>query len=56
MHWEVIPVNDEPTCPVAARIVITPPDEFDPLPLAMQIQACGGGELDVSPIQPDVAG
>lgn len=55
MHWEVIPVNNEPTCPTSASIAVTPPDEFDPLPLVIQIQACGGGELDVSPIQSDIA-
>ena len=55
MHWEVIPVNNQPTCPTSASIAVTPPDEFDPLPLVIQIQACGGGELDVSPIQPDLA-
>jgi len=56
LHWEVVPVNDEPPCPMSASLSVTPPDEYDPLPLAMQIQACGGGELDVSPVQPDAAG
>ena len=31
MHWEVIPVNDEPTCPTSASILVTPPDEKDSL-------------------------
>lgn len=53
IHWEQVPVNDEPTCSMASRIAITPPDEYVALSVATQIRACGGGHLDISPVQPD---
>jgi Protein of unknown function (DUF4232) len=55
IHWEQVPVNDEPTCSMAETLAITPPDEYVPLTLAVQIRACGGGHLDVSTVQADVS-
>lgn len=52
MHWEVIPVGNETSCPTSTFLKVTPPDEFDPVIIAAQIQACGGGRLDVSAVQP----
>jgi len=51
MHWEVIPVGNEVSCPASAQLAVTPPDEFDPIIIPAQIQACNGGELDVSVLQ-----
>ncbi len=51
VHWEVIPVGNETTCPLAMQLAVTPPDEYVPLLLSTQIQACGGGHLDVGPIR-----
>jgi hypothetical protein len=45
-----VPVNDEPTCPMASRLAVTPPDEYVPLAIPIQIRACGAGHLDVSAV------
>jgi hypothetical protein len=50
IHWEVVPVGNEPTCPVATRLAVTPPDEYVALTIPIQIQACGGGHLDMSAV------
>ncbi len=50
IHWEVIPVGNETTCPTASRLNVTPPDEYVSLTLPTQIQACGGGHLDMSAV------
>ncbi len=55
-HWEDVPVGNETTCPSSSRLAVTPPDEFAPIVIPAQILACGGGELDVSPILPPVSG
>jgi hypothetical protein len=52
VHWEQVPVGDEPRCPTSAAVAVTPPDEYAPLILPMAIHACGGGRLDVSAVQP----
>lgn len=51
VHWEQVPVGTETTCPTAAALAITPPDEFVSLVVATQIRACGGGRLDVGAVQ-----
>jgi len=50
IHWEVVPVGNEPTCPAATRLAVTPPDEYVALTIPIQIQACGGGHLDMSAV------
>ncbi len=52
IHWEVIPVGNETTCPIASHLAVTPPDEYVSLTIAIQIQACGGGHLDMSAVLP----
>jgi hypothetical protein len=53
IHWEQVPVGNESTCSMAAGLAITPPDEYVPLTVATQIRACGGGHLDIGPVQLD---
>lgn len=51
VHWEDVPVAAQPTCTTSAGIIVTPPDETTQLRLdGVQVMACGGGELDVSPV------
>jgi len=50
IHWEVIPVGNETTCPVASLLAVTPPDEYVALTISTMIQACGGGHLDMSAV------
>jgi uncharacterized protein DUF4232 len=50
VHWEDVPAS-QPGCTSAAGVLVTPPDETTQLRLdGVQIMACGGGELDVSPV------
>ena len=54
MAWSDVPHGNETTCPQAARLELTPPDEFDHLlvPLTnLYLAPCGGGEIDVTPIR-----
>jgi hypothetical protein len=53
LHWEQVPVGNEPTCSMATTLAVTPPDEFVSLRVPLQIRACGGGHLDVTPVLPD---
>jgi Protein of unknown function (DUF4232) len=51
VHWEDVPVASQPGCTTSAGLIVTPPDETTQLRLdGVQITACGGGELDVSPV------
>jgi hypothetical protein len=52
MHWEQVPVGDEPACPVSARMAVIPPDEYTPVFVDVMARACGGGRLEVSAVQP----
>jgi len=50
VHWEDVPAT-QPGCTSSAGVLVTPPDETTQLRLdGVQIMACGGGELDVSPV------
>jgi hypothetical protein len=51
LHWEVIEVNNEPPCPTADHVAITPPDSFTSIVVPLKLNACGGGELDVSAVK-----
>src|SRR5713226_9676200 len=31
MHWDQVPVNNEPTCPTSSLLAITPADELNPI-------------------------
>jgi hypothetical protein len=51
VHWEQVPVGSETSCPTSAGLIVTPPDETTQVRLdGVQITACNGGELDVSPV------
>ena len=50
-----VPVGSETTCPPAAQLVVTPPDEFDHVTLTVQgwpLSPCNSGELDATPVRP----
>ncbi len=54
MAWSDVPHGNETTCPQAAGLELTPPDEFDHLlvPIAnLYLAPCGAGELDITPIR-----
>src|SRR5215467_11088875 len=51
VHWEDVVVSSQPACTSSAGVIVTPPDETTQLRLdGIQMMACGGGELDVSPV------
>jgi hypothetical protein len=52
MHWGQVPVGNETSCPVSARMAIIPPDEYAPLLVDAAARACGGGRLEVGAVQP----
>ena len=57
--WGDVTVNNETTCPAAARLEITPPDELDHLTIPVSgfsLAPCNTGELDVTPVRPPGAG
>ena len=51
MHWEVIPVGSETSCPTSDHVALTPPDAFTSITVPLHLDACGGGELDVSAVR-----
>ncbi len=57
--WSDVPHGSEGPCPEAARLEVTPPDEYDHrvLPVSgWSLAPCGGGEIDVTPIRAAGAG
>jgi hypothetical protein len=50
LHWEHIPVGNETTCPTSDHVAITPPDAFTSITVPLHLDACGGGQLDVSAV------
>ena len=51
VHWEDVPTGSQPACTTSAGVIVTPPDETTQLRLdGVQMMACNGGELDVSPV------
>lgn len=57
--WSDVPHGSEGQCPQAARLEITPPDEFDHVIIPVSgwsLAPCGGGEIDVTPIRAPGAG
>jgi hypothetical protein len=57
--WSDVPHGSETTCPQAARLEITPPDEFDHVTIPVSgwnLAPCGAGEIDVTPIRAAGAG
>jgi hypothetical protein len=50
-----VQVGSETTCPAASRLIVTPPDEFDHVTIAVSgfsLAPCNSGELDVTPMRP----
>jgi Protein of unknown function (DUF4232) len=57
--WSDVPHRSETTCAQAARLEITPPDEFDHVIIPVSgwnLAPCGAGEIDVTPIRAAGAG
>jgi len=53
--WGDVQVGSETTCPPASRLIVTPPDEFDHVTIAVSgfsLAPCNAGELDVTPMRP----
>jgi hypothetical protein len=51
VHWEDVVTASNPGCTSSSGVIVTPPDETTQLRLdGVQIMACNGGELDVSPV------
>jgi hypothetical protein len=51
IHWEHIPVGDEPTCPTSDHVHLTPPDSYNFIVVPLHLDACGGGTLEVSAVR-----
>jgi hypothetical protein len=52
--WSDVPHGSEGVCPPAARLEVTPPDEYDQRVVAVgtwSLAPCAGGEIDVTPIR-----
>jgi hypothetical protein len=50
IHWGQVPVGTETSCPIASNLAVTPPDEYVPLFLPIQIRACSAGRLNMSAV------
>lgn len=50
--WSDVTVGSETSCPTSAYLSVTPPNDFSVLTVADQITACGGGSLEISPVEP----
>jgi hypothetical protein len=51
VSWSDVTVGSETSCPTAAYLSVTPPNDFSVLTVADAITACGGGTLDISPVE-----
>jgi len=57
--WSDVPHGSETSCPSAAQLEVTPPDEFDHVVIPVSgwsIAPCGAGEIDVTPLRAAGAG
>lgn len=55
IEWSDVPTGDEMSCPSAASLEVTPPDEFDFLVLPVRgfgLAPCNAGTIDVTPVLP----
>ncbi len=50
MGYSDVVSGDETSCPTSSFIEITPPNDTQQLVLPASIEACGGGQLSVSPV------
>jgi len=45
-----VPSGSQTTCPRASALIVTPPNAYDHLTLAVDFAACDNGTLTVSPV------
>jgi hypothetical protein len=50
LGYSDVPTGGESSCPTSKSLEITPPNDTVQLIVQVAIQACGGGELSVSPV------
>jgi len=50
LSFEDVPVGTETTCPTSSMMEITPPNDTAHAVVNVQIDACGGGTIHVSPV------
>jgi hypothetical protein len=53
--YSTVPRTAETVCPQAYQLLVTPPEEFDSLSIAVEgwtLAPCNRGELDVTPLRP----
>jgi hypothetical protein len=50
LDYEDVPVGNETSCPTSAKAEITPPNDVAFVVVTLQITACGGGTVHVSPV------
>jgi Protein of unknown function (DUF4232) len=50
LAYSDVPSGAETTCPTATQIEVTPPHASDHVTVAVQLTACGGGTVTVSPV------
>lgn len=50
LDYEDVPVGDETSCPTSTKAQITPPNDTASAVVTLQITACGGGTVHVSPV------
>lgn len=53
VEWSDVPVGTETSCPTATYLSVTPPNDFSVLTAADSINACNGGTLGISPVEPN---
>lgn len=51
VEWSDVPVGSETSCPTAAYLSVTPPNDFSVITAADSINACNGGTLGISPVE-----
>ncbi len=53
VEWSDVPVGAETSCPTSTYLSVTPPNDFSVITIADQINACNGGTLGMSPVEPN---
>jgi hypothetical protein len=50
VHYSDVPVGNETSCPTSASALVTPPNDYSQLTVALQIGPCNNGTVHVSPV------